>query len=174
MTKITKCLNEWNATVEALGKGKQTILIRNYGTTLPEFLLYPTVSYTNKNNFLESFKEDYKEFAKNNSLPKTEGKNKEVKYFAKVENVIERSSQRIGTLKQYHIWTNEHVKSYLNKSKAYIWILRVYELKTPVVSRTKGGIKYSNLLEPASMEGSKPVLNDSEFSKTVTEIMGKS
>ena len=28
MTEITKCINEWNATLEALGQGKQTILIR--------------------------------------------------------------------------------------------------------------------------------------------------
>ena len=28
MSGITKCLNEWNATIEALGQGKQTILIR--------------------------------------------------------------------------------------------------------------------------------------------------
>ena len=27
---ITKCLNEWNATIEALGQGKQSILIRKY------------------------------------------------------------------------------------------------------------------------------------------------
>ena len=38
MSEITKCLNEWNATLEALGQGKQTILIRKYGTTLNEFL----------------------------------------------------------------------------------------------------------------------------------------
>lgn len=170
---ITKCLNEWNATVEALGQGKQTILIRNYGTNVPEFLLYPTVSYTNKDNFLDSFKEDFKGFAEENSLPKAEGNNKKVKYFAKVEEIIEKSSQGIGTLKPYHIWTNEHVKSYLNKSKAYIWILRVYKLETPVMSRTNGGVKYANLLKPVSLEGSKPVLNDSEFSKTVAEIMGK-
>ena len=28
MTEITKCINEWNATIEALGQGKQTILIK--------------------------------------------------------------------------------------------------------------------------------------------------
>lgn len=38
----TKCLNEWNATIEALGQGKQTILIRKYDTTLKEFLFFPT------------------------------------------------------------------------------------------------------------------------------------
>ena len=56
MTEITKCLNEWNATIEALGCGKQSILIRKYSTTLNEFLLYPTVSYANKDNYLDSFK----------------------------------------------------------------------------------------------------------------------
>ena len=61
MSEITKCLNEWNATVEALGQGKQSILIRKYNTSLKEFLLYPTVSYANKDNYLESFSD--KEFA---------------------------------------------------------------------------------------------------------------
>jgi hypothetical protein len=27
MSEISKCLNEWNATIEALGQGKQSILI---------------------------------------------------------------------------------------------------------------------------------------------------
>ena len=60
MSEITKCLNEWNATIEALGQGKQTILIRKYNTTLNEFLLYPTVSYAKKDDFLDSFQEDEK------------------------------------------------------------------------------------------------------------------
>ena len=53
MMEITKCLNEWNATIEALGQGKQTILIRKYGTTLNKFLLYPTNSYANKDDVLD-------------------------------------------------------------------------------------------------------------------------
>ena len=65
--EITKCINEWNATIEALGQGKQTILIRKYATTLNEFLLYPTVSYANKENILDSFQD--KQFVKNNLLP---------------------------------------------------------------------------------------------------------
>ena len=48
--KTTKCLNEWNATIEALGNGKQSVLIRKYGTSLKGFLLYPTVSYANKDD----------------------------------------------------------------------------------------------------------------------------
>ena len=64
METITKCLNEWNATVEALGQGKQTILIRNYNTTLPGFILFPTVSYALKDNYLNSFQPEYQDFVK--------------------------------------------------------------------------------------------------------------
>ena len=74
----------------------------------------------------------------------------EVKYFATVEKVIEKPSSRIGTLNKYHIWTNEHVKSYLGSGKAYIWVLRVYELEKPVmVDRTKG-LLYANVSEEIS------------------------
>ena len=31
-----------------------------------EFLLYPTISYTLKDNFLDSFQENYKDFVKDN------------------------------------------------------------------------------------------------------------
>ena len=57
---ITKCLNEWNATIEALGQGKQSILIRKYGTNVNEFLLFPTVSYALKDDYLESFQRYHK------------------------------------------------------------------------------------------------------------------
>ena len=78
MSEITKCLNEWNATIESLGQGKQTILIRKYDTTLTEFLLYPTISYANKDDVLDSFQEDYQEFVKDNLLPKGENRKYEM------------------------------------------------------------------------------------------------
>lgn len=90
MGEITKCINEWNATIEALGQGKQTILIRKYGTSLNEFLLYPTVSYTNKDDILDSFSDE--EFVKDNILPVDENRTYEVKYYATVEEVIDKPS----------------------------------------------------------------------------------
>ena len=89
MVEITKCLNDWNATVEALGQGKQSILIRKTGTTLKEFLLYPTVSDANKDDYLDSFKESEKEFVKKYTLPNAKDKKYEVKYYATVEDVFE-------------------------------------------------------------------------------------
>lgn len=173
METITKCLNEWNATLEALGQGKQTILIRKYNTSVDKFLLYPTTSYTNKDDFLKSFKKEYQAFAQKNALPKEDGSKKEVKYFATVEKIIEKTSSRIGTLNKFHIWTNDHVKSYIGSGEAYVWVLRVYELEKPVlVDRTKG-LLYANTLEKVSLEGIKPVLTDAEFSKIVSKIENK-
>ena len=167
---ITKCLNEWNATIEALGQGKQSILIRKYGTTVNEFLLYPTVSYALKDNYLDSFQDDYKEFVKEYSLPNKNDSKFEVKYFAKVEKVVEKPSTRIGSLNNYHIWTRDHVKSYLGSSKAQVWILRVYELDEPkYLSRTRG-MRYANVDEEIILDNLKPVLSDSEFEKILKGI----
>lgn len=170
MESITKCLNEWNATLEALGQGKQTILIRKYGTTIDKFLLFPTVSYAKKDNYLDSFEKKHKSFVEKNTLPKRDNNKIEVKYFAKIENIIEKSSKKIESLNKYHIWTNEHVKSYLDGKRAHIWILRIFTLKNPVMAERTMAIRYANLLKEVSLEGIKPVLNDSEFLKIVDEI----
>ena len=72
--------------------------------------MYPTVSYAFKENYLNSFREDYQDFVKDNSLPNKKDSKFEVKYFARVEKVVEKSSSRIGALNDYHIWTKNHVK----------------------------------------------------------------
>ena len=170
MGDITKCLNEWNITVEALGQGKQTILIRNYNTTLPNFILYPTVSYALKDNYLESFQPKYKDFAEENALPEKDNSKFLVKYFAEVVKVIDKPVSRVGSLKKYYIWTPEHVKSYVNTPKAKVWVLRAYKLKEPVMAKRTRGMRYANLLEPVSLEGIKPVLTDAEFNKIISLI----
>ena len=167
---ITKCLNEWNATIEALGQGKQSILIRKYSTNVNEFLLYPTVSYALKDNYLNSFQEDCKDFVKEYSLPNKKDDKFEVKYYAKVEKVVEKPSTRIGALNDYHIWTRDHVKSYLGNSKAQVWILRVYELdESKYLSRTRG-MRYANVDDEVSLDNLKPVLSDNEFKKILKGI----
>lgn len=170
MAEITKCINEWNATIEALGKGKQTILIRKYGTTLNEFLLYPTISYANKENILDSFQEDSRNFVEDNLLPAGENRTYEVKYYATVEEVIDKSSTRIGAFNKFHIWTREHVKDYLGRKEAKIWILRVYELDKPQMLKRSNGMLYANVNKPVKLEG-KPVIPDAEFDKLKEEIL---
>lgn len=167
---ITKCLNEWNATIEALGQGKQSILIRKYGTNVDDFLLFPTVSYALKDNYLDSFQEDYKDFVRENALPNKKDSKFEVKYYAKVEKVVEKPSTRIGSLNNYHIWTRDHVKSYLGNSKAQVWILRVYELESlQYLNRTRG-MRYANVDMEVKLDNLKPILSDSEFESILKGI----
>ena len=168
MSEITKCINEWNATIEALGQGKQTILIRKYGTTLKEFLLYPTISYVNKDDILDSFQD--KEFVKKNLLPSGENRTYEVKYYATVEEVIDKSSSRIGAFNKFHIWTRDHVKNFLGRKEAKIWILRVYKLNEPQMLKRSNGMLYANVDKPVKLEG-KPVIPDNEFNKLKEEIL---
>lgn len=170
MDEITKCINEWNATIEALGQGKQTILIRKINTTQKEFLLYPTISYANKEDILDSFQEEYKDFVKDNLLPNGEDRTYVVKYYAKVEEVIEKSSSRIGAFNKFHIWTREHVKSYLGRNSAKIWILRVYKLDNPQKLKRSNGMVYANVSQPVKLEGT-PVLTDDEFNKIKNDIL---
>lgn len=171
MNTINKCLKEWNATIEALGQGKQSILIRTYNTKLKEFLLYPTFSYTSKDEYLDNFQKKHQQFVKNNALPKKEDKQTEIKYYARLENIIEKSSLRINLLRNFYIWTPEHVKSYLKGRNAYIWVLRIYELEEPFMANpTRGAILYANLKEDVSLKGIKPVLSDREFQNVIKAI----
>ena len=112
MSTTHKCLKEWNATIEALGQGKQTILIRNYKTNVTEFLLYPTVSYALKDDYLESFQGKYQNFVEENSLPEKKGDKVLIKYFATLEKIVEKPVSRIPSDKHY-IWTRDHVKNYM-------------------------------------------------------------
>ena len=170
MSEITKCLNEWNAIIEALGQGKQTILIRKYGTTLKEFLLYPTVSYANNEDIFDSFKYDCISFVKDNLLPDGENKAYEIKYYATVEEVIDKPSTRIGAYNKFHIWTRDHVKDYLGSNNAKIWILRIYKLNKPQMLKRNMGMLYANVEKPIKLEG-KPVISDKEFNKLKEDIL---
>ena len=173
MSKITKCLNDWNATVEALGHGKQSILIRKTGTTLKEFLLYPTVSYANKDDYLDSFKESEKEFVKKYILPNVEGKVYEVKYYATVEEVFETPVSRIGKFNNYHIWTKQHVSGYFNTRNANVWLLRVYRLDEPVYCGRSRGMVFANVDQKIELDYKEPIISDKDFKKLKEEILSK-
>jgi len=151
----------------------QSILIRKTGTTLKEFLLYPTVSYTNNENYLDSFKPSMKDFVKKNSLPNSDGKSYMVKYYATVEEVFEAPVSRIGMFDDYHIWTNEHVKGYFNTKKAYVWLLRVYELIEPVYCTRSRGMVFANVDQEVELDYNDPIVGADDFMDLKREILNK-
>jgi len=99
MRSTNRCLKEWNATIEALGHGKQTILIRNYETNITGFLLYPTMGYALKDDYLHSFQNKYKDFVRNNALPSKKDDEVLIKYFSMVEDIIKNQYQKYPQIK---------------------------------------------------------------------------
>lgn len=53
---------------------KQSLLIRIYKTTLKEFILYPTVNYAKKDNYLESFRKEHQSFVEKKCSTKKGGR----------------------------------------------------------------------------------------------------
>lgn len=171
MIRVERFLKEWNAVVEALGQGKQTILIRKYDTKIKEFLLYPTSYYAKTDYYLDSFQKRYHSFVEENSLPY---KNKEgkiqIKYFAKFEQFYEYKNTKFNVLEKNSIWTNEHIQSYLKGKSAIIWLMRIYKLDQPFMTNLAFGIRYSKTNHSLKPTQLKPVINDKEFSKIRTKL----
>ena len=84
--------------------------------------------------------------------------------------MVEKASTRIGAFNKFHIWTRDHVKNYLEKKPAKIWILRVYELDEPQMLKRTNGMLYANVEKAVKLEG-EAVLSDDEFDKLKHDII---
>ena len=92
--------------------------------------------------------------------------------FSTREEIIEKSVNRIGSLNKYHIWTRDHVSSYLDGNKAKIWLLRVYKLDKPILTKRSNGMVFANTNKKISLTNMKPVISDVEFNKIKEDIIG--
>ena len=52
-----------------------------------------------------------------NLFPAGDNRTYVIKYYATVEEVIDKSSTRMGAFNKFHIWTRDHVKNYLGGKK---------------------------------------------------------
>lgn len=163
MNVCNKCLKEGNPVVEALGEGFQTIMIRTYKPAAfgKQFLLFPT-SFYKKLKIELTFKDEFIDFVNDNIMPIQEESKTEIKYYATVEYVIEKKDIPISYFNDFHIWTDMHVYDYIGDKPLYIWLLRVYKIKSVKVSNVNGMI-YSNLKENISLDSLRPVISDEEF-----------
>ncbi len=128
------------------------------------------MSYALKDDYLDSFQGPHQKFVEENSLPDKQGDNVLIKYFARLEKIVEKPVSRIPSDKHY-IWTRDHVKNYITGKTTFIWILRVYTLKEPYWAEpTPGAIRFANLKDEVSLERMEPVLSVSEFSQVLRSI----
>ena len=172
---IKKGFKEENAVVEAVGQGYQIILIRNKANVNNrQFLLYPyPVTHFKKiaYSIRDDIREPFVDFFRKHREPQKEKGAVEVKYFAQVEDVVKiTESTDLNVLARYSIWKKEHLEDYIDYEKAYIWILRVYELKKPILLSNDNARdfffldnSFSNISNEKEIFKSKPVLSNQKF-----------
>lgn len=52
-----------------------------------------------------------------------------------------------------------------------MWLLRVYKLKEPVMTKRTMGMVFANVDKEVSLDGMEPVLSDSEFEKIKNSLI---
>lgn len=184
-------IKEWCSVIEALGSGKQTILIRKRPPVYPEILLFPTFNYYQKNvnlpevfdaQFQSPFAASARACAQKTMKQAHEDMLADINYWAHVDQIVEVTDKKVfEKLKKHYIWSPEHVLAYAesaNEGRLHVMILRVNKLpEVARAARTGGGLPdlYKHY-EKVKLNGSKPVLSDSEFDlkkEDILAIIGK-
>jgi hypothetical protein len=179
-------IKEWSAVIEALGAGKQTILIRKRPPQYSDMLLFPTFNYyQNKMKTPELFDAQFQSVHVAAARRSAEATMKQahddmladINFYGHVERIVEVKDKKIlDQLKPHYIWAPEHVKAYADSAidgKLHVLLLRVYKLpKTVLAARSGGGLPdlYKHY-ELVNLDGSKPVMSDADFNRTKDAIL---
>ena len=178
----THAFKEWAAAVDALEQGKTIMLLRKGGikeegnhfkVAHDEILLYPTYEHQ-QHNLLKA------EYA-SHVTPVTSGWHPEtvrISSWAKITDILQVSDESAVTgLLPYHIWNEQFATERFNwkpRQPLYVLLLRIYCLAQPLIipyRQEYGGCRsWIDLVEPISIEGIVPVLDDTEYAKQAAEI----
>jgi hypothetical protein len=178
----THALKEWDVAVDALERGKTIMLLRKGGikeegnrfnVAHDQILLYPTYEHQQPNLLKAEYAPQVK--------PVTSGWHPEtvrIGSWAKITDILQVSDESAVTaLLPYHIWNEQFVSDRLkwkSRQPLYILLLRTYQLSTESVIPYRpeyGGCRsWIDLVEPISVEGVVPVLDDAEYTKQTAQI----
>lgn len=178
----THALKEWDVAVDALERGKTIMLLRKGGikeegnrfkVAHDQILLYPTYEHQQPNLLKAEYTPQVK--------PVTSGWHPEtvrIGSWAKITDILQVSDESaVAALLPYHIWNEQFVSDRLkwkSRQPLYILLLRTYQLSTESVVPYRpeyGGCRsWIDLVEPISVEGVVPVLDDAEYIKQTAQI----
>ncbi|MFC7442952.1 DUF1802 family protein [Laceyella putida] len=180
----TMGLKDWAVAVEALGTGKQILVMRkggiaeetrHFAVQSERFFLYPAYEHQKE----ELLKPEYQgEIAKTRSLWSPGKQTTTIKYFAVLHEDIEvMEEEALFRLAPHHIWTNRFAAERLKWKKKlplHVLLLRVYKLEQPLEIPIRDeylGCKswHQMPVELSGLKGS-PVLTDAEFMAEVEAI----
>ena len=178
----THVLKEWAVAVDALEQGKTIVLLRKGGikeegkhfkVAHDQILLYPTYEHQQPNLLKAEYANQVK--------PVTSGWHPEtvrIGSWAKISEVLPVSDESaVAALLPHHIWNEQFVSDRLKwkpRQPIYVLLLRVYQLSSVSVIPYRpeyGGCRsWIDLVEPISLEGMVPALDDAEYTKQAAEI----
>ncbi len=178
-------LKEWAVTVQALGEGRQVMLLRKGGihesskhfrVTHPEFLLYPTFEHQREDLLKEAHQPALRALLEE---PQDEGQIT-FSHWAQAAETIEVAEQEmVESLSPHHIWTDDYAQSRLRWKPRFplsVMLLRVYRLQQPATApflpEYKGCTSWVELSEPVALGSMEPALDDAEFRRRVEDIKG--
>ncbi|KPC76839.1 hypothetical protein ADL26_04865 [Thermoactinomyces vulgaris] len=184
IAETTAGLKDWAVAVEALGSGKQILVMRKGGIAeetrhftvqSDRFYLFPAYEHQKE----ELLKPEYQGGIAETRKEWTDGQQMvTIKYFAVLHEDIEvREEEVLLRLSPYHIWNDRFATERLKwkkKHPLHVLLLRVYKLEQPFAIPVRDayfGCKSWHQL-PEELHGLKgvPVLSDEAFESEVKAI----
>lgn len=183
-TSTQIALKDWAVTIEALGSGKQILLMRKGGIReetrhfelqSDEFFLYPAYEHQKE----ELLKPEYQgEIAKTLENWSKEDLTTTIKYYAKLyEDVEVMDEEVLHRLAPVHIWTERFATERLKWKKTlplHLLLVRVYQLDEPIEVEIRPEYNscksWHALPESVLSLPAKPVLTDDEFMAHVNKV----
>lgn len=170
------CVRDWGPVVDAIGAGKQTILIRKAKPAHDDLLLLRTYTFTNERDFLSKhFQREFHEFVRE-GVEDRDSRRSSVNLFVRVCKVIHVDSTQLQILRRIedsYIWTADHVVQHFQEEggrDAFVWILRAYSLPNHAVAVPRGPMVYYHLETPILLKEMRPVIAETEFAKLLNHI----
>ena len=90
----------------------------------------------------------------------------ELRYYAEVVKCyrIRPDPSALKALKRMYIWTPEHVvKRFAPRINAYVWLMRVFRMKSSTFTTPLHGMIYAMLKESVSTDSAKSVVSEKHF-----------
>jgi hypothetical protein len=137
---MTLAFKEWSYIVDALGKGRQNIILRKGGIAEEEgtfmikgnkFLLFPTLFHQAKDNI----KESWLPFLDGEKYHTQDGKIK-IDYYAELaDKKLISDWNIIKKLSPFHAWKDSVVEERFNRwdENVHLLIVQVYKLQSPLL-----------------------------------------
>lgn len=180
--ELIHALKEWAVAVGALEQGRTIMLLRKGGireqgrsfvVAHDQVLLYPTYEHQHPHLLKPGYASQVKP-AKSGWHPSTV----QISAWAQITHIFQVSDEpTVAALLPYHVWNAQFASERFGwkpRSPLYVLLLRTYQLAQAQMITYRpeyGGCRsWINLAEPTIIDGSIPVLNQTEYAKQVAEI----